>query len=285
LQEAHCIQIDAEKKYQIIRSFDTAKEKFQMASLDFDTFLTIEISKIKATFFYLKNIEEVSLRCVKTKRTAGQSVKQLPDTSEKKCFHNVGDEARSIKCSCENPFKDRSDMDRRIKFLNYPSEDACILNVCAPYATIGFEILKQILQENHQVYRSYYRSFKLETKKARRAFRIYALSLKPSHLVQKYFDEFEERRDCELKEITYKYARFKFLLHTFEFWSAQVNRITILPSISKYLSERIEEVFLNENKHEMIRLMIKLEKNHPMKYEYMKMLRFRKPPLYSRTIM
>jgi len=123
-----------------------------------------------------------------------------------------------------------------------------------------------------------------EIERKKKDYEEFVSKYKPSRLFVN-FAKYEKQQKCRLRRATYGYAKLKYLLHTMKFWNMQVQRISVYRSISKFVSGRIQDVILNENQEQMIRLILQLMQDKSLSdHRYLKMLRFTKPPMFDQTM-
>ena len=88
---------------------------------------------------------------------------------------------------------------------------------------------------------------------------------------------------CDWQEITAKYIQLSFQVHNLNFWRESVEEKLTVPSVSDFVSERMQNVILQASE-ESLPLALKLTSNKRMEeYSYFRLLQFGKPPFWDET--
>lgn len=88
---------------------------------------------------------------------------------------------------------------------------------------------------------------------------------------------------CDWQEIAIKYVQLSFQVRNLNFWRQAVHETLTVPSVSDFVSERMKNIILQPSE-ESRRLVLKLTSRQPTKtFEYLRILRFRKPPFWKET--
>ena len=89
--------------------------------------------------------------------------------------------------------------------------------------------------------------------------------------------------NCDWQAITAKYIQLRFQIHNLNFWIESVQEKLTIPSVSDFVSERMQN-FILQASEESLQLALKLTSSKPTEeYTYLRLLRFRKPPFWDET--
>ena len=87
---------------------------------------------------------------------------------------------------------------------------------------------------------------------------------------------------CDWQSVAIKYIQLSFLVRTLNYWKQVVRETSVIPSVSDFLSERMN-VILQSSK-ESRKLALKLASRQPVEsFNYLKVLRFERPPFWRET--
>ena len=149
------------------------------------------------------------------------------------------------------------------------------------------EFDKQDLETTvHKFYRNYKQSLDLvvENSDEVKAFMTFNGKLprflvKMNHALHSY----DSTLNCDWQTIAIKYAQLSFQVRNLNFWTRAVHETLTVPSVSDFLSERMENVILQPSE-ESRKLMLKLASRQPTEmFNYLRVLKFTKPPMWHET--
>ena len=102
---------------------------------------------------------------------------------------------------------------------------------------------------------------------------------KINYALQRYYSTL----NCDWQAITAKYIQLRFQIHNLNFWIESVEEKLTIPSVSDFVSERMQN-FILQASEESLQLALKLTSSKPTEeYTYLRLLRFRKPPFWDET--
>ena len=102
---------------------------------------------------------------------------------------------------------------------------------------------------------------------------------KINYALQRYYSTL----NCDWQAITAKYIQLRFQIHNLNFWIESVEEKLTVPSVSDFVSERMQN-FILQASEESLQLALKLTSSKPTEeYTYLRLLRFRKPPFWDET--
>ena len=94
---------------------------------------------------------------------------------------------------------------------------------------------------------------------------------------------YDSTLNCDWQAITAKYIQLSFQVRNLNFWRESVQEKLTVPSVSDFVSERMQNVILQASE-EALQLVLKLTSDKPMEeYSYFRLLRFGKPPFWDET--
>ena len=94
---------------------------------------------------------------------------------------------------------------------------------------------------------------------------------------------YDSTLNCDWQAITAKYIQLSFQVRNLMFWRESVQEKMTVPSVSDFVSERMQYVILQASE-ESLQLVLKLTSSKPMEeYSYFRLLRFGKPPFWDET--
>ena len=89
--------------------------------------------------------------------------------------------------------------------------------------------------------------------------------------------------NCDWQAVTAKYIQLIFQVRTFKFWVESVEETLTVPSVSDFVSERMQNALL-QSSEESRQLVLKLVTSKPTEeFIYLRILRFQKPPFWDET--
>lgn len=94
---------------------------------------------------------------------------------------------------------------------------------------------------------------------------------------------YDETLNCDWQIVAIKYVQLSFQVRNINFWQKAVRRTLTVPSVSEFLSQRMTDIILQPS-DESLRLVLKLAfKKSFGNFNYLRILRFTKPPFWSET--
>ena len=138
----------------------------------------------------------------------------------------------------------------------------------------------------HKFYRSYKHNFDLAKEssddvKLSLAFdgRLPRFLVKMNNALQSY----DTTLDCDWQSIAIKYALLSFQVRNINYWQQTVHQTSTVPSVSDFLSKRMTKIFFQPSEH-LKKLILKLASKPPSEeFRYLRVVRFRKPPMWRET--
>ena len=95
--------------------------------------------------------------------------------------------------------------------------------------------------------------------------------------------DYDTTLSCDWQALAIKYVRLSFQVRNLNFWIQAVHETDTVPSISDFLSKRMENAIL-QHSEESLQLVLKLASGEPSEhYNYLRILRFSKPPMWRET--
>ena len=92
---------------------------------------------------------------------------------------------------------------------------------------------------------------------------------------------YDETLNCDWQIVAIKYVQLSFQVRNINFWQQAVRRTLTVPSVSEFLSQRMTDVILQPS-DESLRLVLKLASKKSFgNFNYLRILRFTKPPFWS----
>ena len=102
--------------------------------------------------------------------------------------------------------------------------------------------------------------------------------------IRKALYSYDNTLHCDWQAITIKYVQLSFQVRTLNFWRLAVLETSTVPSLSDFLSFRMDKVFMDPSK-EAVELILKLASDKTsVTFNYLTILRFVKPPLREGTL-
>ena len=94
---------------------------------------------------------------------------------------------------------------------------------------------------------------------------------------------YDSTLNCDWQAIAAKYIQLSFQVRNLNFWQQSVREKLTVPSVSDFVSERMQKVIL-ESSEESRQLVLKLTSGEPTEeFNYLQILRIRKPPFWHET--
>lgn len=96
-------------------------------------------------------------------------------------------------------------------------------------------------------------------------------------------NSYDKTLNCDWQVVAMKYIQLIFQVRNFNIWQEAVSRTQTVPSVSEFLSQRMTDVIL-QPADESLRLVLKLAYKKSFEtFNYLRILRFTKPPFWSET--
>ena len=138
----------------------------------------------------------------------------------------------------------------------------------------------------HKWYRNYKESFDLVMENSDEVKSSMSINGKlPRFLAKMNFalTNYDTTLSCDWQAVAIKYVQLSFLVRNLNFWIQAVHETSTVPSVSDFLSRRMENVIL-QHSEESLKLVLKLASGKPTeKFNYLRILRFTKPPMWHET--
>ncbi len=138
----------------------------------------------------------------------------------------------------------------------------------------------------HKWYRKYKEMFDLVMEKSDEVKSFMSINGKlPRFLTKMNFalTDYDTTLSCDWQAVAIKYVQLGFLVRNLNFWIQAVHETSTVPTVSDFLSKRMENVILRHSE-ESLKLVLKLASGKPSeKFNYLQILRFTKPPMWHET--
>jgi len=138
----------------------------------------------------------------------------------------------------------------------------------------------------HQWYRNYKESLDLLVETSDKVRSSMSINGKlPRFLAKMNFalTDYDTTLSCDWQAVAIKYVQLSFQVRNFNFWIHAIHKTNTVPSISDFLSRRMEKAIL-QNSEESVQLVLKLVSGTPSEeFNYLRILRFTKPPMWHET--
>ncbi len=138
----------------------------------------------------------------------------------------------------------------------------------------------------HKWYRNYKKSFDLVMENSDELKSSMSINGKlPRFLAKMNFalTNYDTTLNCDWQAVAIKYVQLSFQVRNLNYWIQAVHETSTVPSVSDFLSKRMENVIL-QHSEESLKLVLKLASGKPAeKYNYLRILRFTKPPMWHET--
>ena len=138
----------------------------------------------------------------------------------------------------------------------------------------------------HQWYSDYKESFDLVVENSDEVKSSMPINGKLPHFLAKMnfaLSDYDTTLSCDWQAVAIKYVQLSFQVRNLNFWIQAVHETNTVPSISDFLSKRMEKVIL-QHSEESLQLVLKLASGEPSEhYNYLRILRFTKPPMWHET--
>lgn len=96
-------------------------------------------------------------------------------------------------------------------------------------------------------------------------------------------NSYDKTLNYDWQVVAMKYIQLIFQVRNFNIWQEAVSRTQTVPSVSEFLSQRMTDVIL-QPADESLRLVLKLAYKKSFEtFNYLRILRFTKPPFWSET--
>ena len=154
------------------------------------------------------------------------------------------------------------------------------IDICSRYHKQDLETVL------HQWYRNYKESFDLVLENSDKVKSSMPINGKlPPFLAKMNFavTDYDTTLSCDWQAVAIKYVQLSFQVRNLNFWNQAVHETNTVPSISDFLSKRMEKAIL-QHSEESLQLVLKLASGEPSEhYNYLRILRFTKPPMWHET--
>jgi len=154
------------------------------------------------------------------------------------------------------------------------------IDICSRYHKQDLETVL------HQWYRNYKESLDLVLENSDEVKSSMPINGKlPRFLAKMNFalTNYDTTLSCDWQAVAIKYVQLSFQVRNLNFWNQAVHETNTVPSISDFLSKRMEKAIL-QHSEESLKLVLKLASGEPTEhYNYLRILRFTKPPLWHET--
>ena len=138
----------------------------------------------------------------------------------------------------------------------------------------------------HTFYRHYKKNLDLMLEHSDKVKSFIPLQGRLPHFLSKMnnaLHSYDSMLNCDWQAITAKYIQLSFQVRNLNFWIESVREKLTVPSVSDFVSERMQNVILQASE-ESLQLVLKLTSSKPMEeYAYFRLLRFEKPPFWDET--
>lgn len=138
----------------------------------------------------------------------------------------------------------------------------------------------------HKLYRNYKESLDLVVEKSDEVKSSMPVNGKlPRFLAKMNFalTNYDTTLSCDWQAVAIKYVQLSFHVRNVNFWVQAVHETLTVPSVSGFLSNRMENVIL-QHSEESLQLVLKLASGKPSEaFNYLRILRFQKPPMWRET--
>ena len=138
----------------------------------------------------------------------------------------------------------------------------------------------------HQWYRNYKESLDLLVETSDKVRSSMSINGKlPRFLAKMNFalTDYDTTLSCDWQAVAVKYVQLSFQVRNLNFWIHAVHETNTVPSISDFLSRRMEKAIL-QHSEESVQLVLKLVSGTPSEeFNYLRILRFTKPPMWHET--
>ena len=138
----------------------------------------------------------------------------------------------------------------------------------------------------HKWYRIYKRNLDLVLKNSDKVKSFMPVNGKlPRFLTKMNFalTNYDATLSCDWQAIAIKYVQLSFQVRNLNFWVQAAHETSTVPSVSGFLSKRMENVIL-QHSEESLKLVLQLASGQPTEaFNYLRILRFTKPPMWHET--
>ncbi|XP_015765942.1 PREDICTED: ankyrin-2-like [Acropora digitifera] len=138
----------------------------------------------------------------------------------------------------------------------------------------------------HTIYREYKKAFDVIVEESNEVKSFIPLQGRLPRFLNKInyaLHSYDSTLNCDWQEITAKYIQLTFQVRNLNFWIDSVQEKLTVPSVSEFVSERMQNVIL-QTSEESLQLVLKLTSNKPTEeYTYFRLMRFGKPPFWHET--
>ena len=154
------------------------------------------------------------------------------------------------------------------------------IDICSQYYEQDLETVL------HDWYRSYKESLDLVLENSDEVKSSMSINGKlPRFLAKMNFalTAYDTTLSCDWQTVAIKYVQLSFQVRNVNFWNQAVYETNTVPSISDFLSKRMEKAIL-QHSEQSLQLVLKLASGEPSEhYNYLRILRFTKPPMWHET--
>ena len=140
----------------------------------------------------------------------------------------------------------------------------------------------------HDLYRNYKQNLDLVMENSDKVKSFMALDGRLPRYLKKMnsvLNSYDTTLNCDWQVVATKYIQLSFQVRNLNIWRESISRTSTVPSVSEFLSQRMTDVILQPS-DESLHLVLKLASKKSFKtFNYLRILRFSKPPFWSDTFL